>query len=278
MQEFNDFLKNLSNVTSLARGGQKVVYSATHQKYGDVVLKIFFSFDDPRSKREIDIGLNSGIKGIPTIFEQGFLTYEGSETLYVIEERINGTDLQKRLESGERFDLKKTVSFLEQGLAFIKQIEAKGIVHRDIKPANIIMSDDGQVYFLDFGIARIIGENSLTKTEAMLGPHTPGYAAPEQFNNLKKDIDSRADLFSIGVVTYECLTGTNPFREGARSHLEVLQKTETITPVAYNIKGDTEHQLMGIIGSLMGKFPSRRPKNASQAIDWLEATKSTLEY
>jgi serine/threonine-protein kinase len=56
---------------------------------------------------------------------------------------------------------------------------------------------------------------SLTRTEALLGPHTPGYAAPEQFNNLKREIDSRADLFSLAVVTYECLTGDNPFRKNA---------------------------------------------------------------
>ena len=134
------------------------------------------------------------------------------------------------------------------------------------------------MYFLDFGIARALEMESLTKTEAVLGPHTPGYAAPEQFNNLKNDIDSRADLFSVRGVVYECITGKNPFREGARSALEILQKTETITPVIYTVRGDTQQQFMALLGSLMGKYPSRRPKDAKQALDWLTAAKPTLQY
>ena len=155
---------------------------------------------------------------------------------------------------------------------------AHGVLHRDIKPENIIVAADGKVYFLDFGIARILDVPSLTKTEALMGPHTPGYAAPEQFNNLKSDIDSRADLFSIGVVTYECLSGKNPFSTGAISHLDILQRTETITPVSFQIIGDTQQQFMGLLSSLMGKYPSRRPKDATQALNWLSAAMSTLKY
>ena len=109
-----------------------------------------------------------------------------------------------------------------------------------------------------------------------MGPHTPGYAAPEQFNNLKSDIDSRADLFSIGVVTYECLSGINPFSEGARSVIEILQRTETITPVSFQVMGDSQQQFMGLLSSLMGKYPSRRPKDAGQALSWLNAARLTF--
>ena len=111
-----------------------------------------------------------------------------------------------------------------------------------------------------------------------MGPHTPGYAAPEQFNNLKKEIDSRADIFSLGVVTYECITGKKPFREGSSNALEVLQRTETITPVHHTIKGDTQSQFMALLGAMMGKYPSRRPKTADQALEWLEAAKMTFVY
>ena len=197
---------------------------------------------------------------------------------WYVEQKVKGTELRKVLESGKRFSLEEAVTFLEQGLEFIACIENKGIVHRDIKPENIIRADDGRIFFLDFGIARILGADSLTRTGAMMGPHTPGYAAPEQFNNLKKEIDSRADIFSLGVVTYECITGKNPFREGSINALEVLQKTETITPVQYSIKGDTQSQFMALLGAMMGKYPSRRPRTAKQAIDWLKVAKKTFVY
>ena len=277
MHDFDSVKSTLTDFEQLARGGQKVVYSATHPAYGSIVIKLFFK-TDARSQREIDISESTAFNCVPVIFETGNIIYEGADTLYVIEQRIDGEELRKRLERNELFSLKEAVDFLEQGLLFIKQLEAERIVHRDIKPENIIVSSDGRVFFLDFGIARILGMPSLTKTGAIIGPHTPGYAAPEQFNNLKSDIDSRADLFSIGVVTYECLSGQNPFSEGAGSHLEVLQRTETITPIKFQIRGDTQQQFMGLLSSLMGKFPSRRPKNAGQALDWLFAAKSTLRF
>lgn len=111
-----------------------------------------------------------------------------------------------------------------------------------------------------------------------MGPHTPGYAAPEQFNNLKKEIDSRADIFSLGVVVYECMTGKNPFKDGASNALEILQNTETITPVQYIINGDSQSQFMALLGAMMGKYPSRRPRTAEQALDWLNAAKSTFVF
>jgi serine/threonine-protein kinase len=278
MLTFVDFQSAYENIALLDRGGQKIVYSAKHSHYGDVVIKLYFKLDDPRSAREIDIGQQNDFGCVPKLFETGILLHEGVETLYTVEQRIIGEMLRKRIESKRLFSLSEAVGFLEQGLTFIKQIESKGIIHRDIKPENIIVANNGTVYFLDFGIARVLSLPSLTKTEAIIGPHTPGYAAPEQFNNLKNTIDSRTDLFSIGVVVYECITGTNPFREGARSALEVLQKTETITPIAHTIKGDTQLQFMALLGSLMGKYPSRRPKDATQALDWLNAAKLTFQY
>jgi len=275
MIDFDTLKATLTDVSLIARGGQKVVFSAIHPVYGDIVLKLFFETDE-RSEREIAITQQVGFECVPTIYRTGDVNYEGKETLYIFEQRIDGEEVRKRIERGEHFTLAEAVDFLEQGLQFIKTLEEKGIVHRDIKPENIIVSTAGKVYFLDFGIARILGLPSLTKTEAILGPHTPGYAAPEQFNNLKDDIDSRADLFSLGVVTYECLSGTNPFSEGARSHFEVLQRTATITPVSFQVQGDSQQQFMGLLSSLMGKYPSRRPKNAEQALSWLIAAKSTF--
>ena len=270
--------EEFEKIELMARGGQKIVFDGVHNSYGETVIKLYFQLNDPRSLREIQIERDLNLSMVPKIYETGTIEYEGTETLYIIEQKVKGTELRKVLESGKRFSLEEAVTFLEQGLAFIACIENKGIVHRDIKPENIIRADDGRIFFLDFGIARILGADSLTRTGAMMGPHTPGYAAPEQFNNLKKEIDSRADIFSLGVVTYECITGKNPFREGSINALEVLQKTETITPVQYSIKGDTQSQFMALLGAMMGKYPSRRPRTAKQAIDWLKVAKKTFVY
>lgn len=278
MRRFDEMSQEYDKVSILARGGQKLVFSALHKDYGECVIKLYFSLNDPRSMREIEIGRSLNLDAVPKMYETGTVIYDDTETLYIVEEKICGTELRELLRQGMKFSLEEAVDFLEQGLLFIKNIESKGIVHRDIKPENIIRTTGGKIYFLDFGIARIINGTSLTKTEALMGPHTPGYAAPEQFNNLKKDIDSRADIFSLGVVTYECITGKNPFRENAINVLEVLQRTETITPVQYSIKGDTQSQFMALLGAMMGKYPSRRPRTAEQAIGWLEAAKPTFIY
>ena len=279
MKKFQEMCQEeFEKIELMARGGQKIVFDGVHNSYGETVIKLYFQLNDPRSLREIQIERDLNLSMVPKIYETGTIEYEGTETLYIIEQKVKGTELRKVLESGKRFSLEEAVTFLEQGLEFIACIENKGIVHRDIKPENIIRADDGRIFFLDFGIARILGADSLTRTGAMMGPHTPGYAAPEQFNNLKKEIDSRADIFSLGVVTYECITGKNPFREGSINALEVLQKTETISPVQYSIKGDTQSQFMALLGAMMGKYPSRRPRTAKQAIDWLKVAKKTFVY
>lgn len=279
MKKFQEMCQEeFEKIELMARGGQKIVFDGVHNSYGETVIKLYFQLNDPRSLREIQIERDLNLSMVPKIYETGTIEYEGTETLYIIEQKVKGTELRKVLESGKRFSLEEAVTFLEQGLEFIACIENKGIVHRDIKPENIIRADDGRIFFLDFGIARILGADSLTRTGAMMGPHTPGYAAPEQFNNLKKEIDSRADIFSLGVVTYECITGKNPFREGSINALEVLQKTETITPVQYSIKGDTQSQFMALLGAMMGKYPSRRPRTAKQALDWLKVAKKTFVY
>lgn len=279
MRKFQDMCsEEFDNVNLLKRGGQKVVFGGVHKIYNDSVIKLYFQLNDPRALREIQIEKALDLPMVPRIYGTGTVEYEGTETLYIIEEKILGTELRQLINQGLRFSLEDAVYFLEQGLNFVASIEKEKIVHRDIKPENIIRTEEGKIYFLDFGIARIIGADSLTKTEALMGPHTPGYSAPEQFNNLKREIDSRADIFSLGVVTYECITGSNPFREGASSALEVLQKTETITPVQYMIKGDTQSQFMALLSTMMGKYPSRRPKTAEQALAWLNVAKQTFVY
>src|SRR5262249_15937464 len=116
------------------------------------------------------------------------------------------------------------------GLQTLEALVAAGaakIGHRDVKPENIIQSPQGEFFLLDFGIARHLQLSSNTPTANHFGKFTVGYAPPEQFRNIKRDIDARLDLFATGVTMYECAIGLNPFRHGAANDLDVLRRIET---------------------------------------------------
>lgn len=275
MLSFDDFKNGFDefSVNPLAAGGQKVVYRASHPLHGKVVVKILKE-KDARADREIQIVRDNNFKAVPKIFDVVDIEYQGGNTEAIIEQFIEGKSLRGIIDSGKRYDLYEAADFLQKSLEFLVEISDKRIVHRDIKPENIIMVGDDPV-FLDFGIARVLDANSLTRTGQM-GPNTPGYAAPEQFNGLKGKIDGRTDLFSIGVVTYELVTGKNPFIENALSLYQIYSNTVTITPASHQISGDSQHQFMGLLNSLMSKQIAARPRNARQALDWLESAKSTF--
>lgn len=271
-EEFKQTFDGFSN-DPLAAGGQKVVYKASHPEYGKVVVKVLKEKDE-RTSREIKIMRENHFRAVPKIFDCANIMYQGKATEAIIEEYVEGVNLRELIESGRRFELREAADFLQKSLEFLAEISEKRIVHRDIKPENIIMVGDNPV-FLDFGIARILDASSLTQTGGM-GPNTPGYAAPEQFTGLKDKIDDRADLFSIGVVTYELITGKNPFRENACNVYQIYNNTVTVTPATHQIPGDTQLQFMGLLTSLMSKQIAARPKNANQALDWLESARSTF--
>lgn len=150
MKTFQDICtEEFDNVNLLKRGGQKVVYEGNHKVYGESVVKLYFQLNDPRALREIEIEKTLDLPMIPQIYDKGTVEYEGSETLYIIEEKILGTELRQSLNRGMRFSLEDAVYFLEQGLNFIVSLEKRKIVHRDIKPENIIRTKAGKVYFLD---------------------------------------------------------------------------------------------------------------------------------
>lgn len=266
------------NVERIAKGGQKTVYSAKHKEFGDVVVKICFNKNE-RLVREINLVSTGNFVNTPKIFETGIVEYDEDETIYIVEQKVIGRELSTVIAEEAPLDIERALLFLEQGLNFILTLEnsGKGVVHRDIKPNNIMVSDDDKLFFLDFGIARVIGMESLTATEAFNGPYTPGYGSIEQIDNLKEDIDSRTDIYALGVVIYECLTGINPFLEGASNLTDVIVKTRTLMPRIVSIKGDDNNQLLGLLNIMMAKYPSQRPRNAEQALGFLKAVKSSLK-
>ncbi len=140
--------------------------------------------------------------GIVTVFDVG---HTNEETPFIVMEYVQGRTLQEILKSEnlETDEVERLSVEILEALAFA---HSKGIVHRDIKPANVLVTEDGRIKIMDFGIAHVVGSD-LTQAGEVLG--SPNYMAPEQLS--KGTIDPRTDLFAFGVVLYRMLTGTLPF-------------------------------------------------------------------
>ena len=145
---------------------------------------------------------------IVAIYEYG----EAENVAYIAMEYVDGIGLREYLNRKARFELSQVIAILTQLLAALEFAHTQGVVHRDIKPANLILAPGGELKVADFGIARIDASN-MTMTGMVMG--TPSYMAPEQCQGLASD--HRADLFSVGVVLYELLTGSRPFEGSVES-------------------------------------------------------------
>jgi serine/threonine-protein kinase len=153
---------------------------------------------------------------VVTLFDAG----EAEGLLYLAFEFVEGTDLAARLEAGERPSLREVLRIVRQAAEALDYAHGQGIVHRDIKPSNILLDRHGRVKVADFGIAKVAGQNTeLTVAGSVMG--SPQYLSPEQVRG--EDLDGRSDIFSLGVVLYEILSGNRPFNG------------DTITTLVYQI-------------------------------------------
>lgn len=276
--EIENQISDIKIIDRLNPGSQKDVYKVISKKYGNCALKIVKTDTDlARIIREIEIVTTYDIPNVPKIYNTGEIILNRNKCIYILEEFIDGNSLREVLIKKQKLNLKEAYCLLETLLTTECKLEEYNIVHRDIKPENILLNND-KYYLIDFGIAKALDMKSLTYVLNTKSPHTPGYGAPELLNYYEnRNIDSRADLFSIGVVIYECIFGINPYRTGTeQSYNEIWYKTVTVTPERLQIEGDTQQQFMGLIETLMMKQISKRPSSAKKALEWLNGLKETL--
>jgi serine/threonine protein kinase len=223
-----------------------------------------------RFLREAHLAAKVSHDNVVAIFHIG----EDAGVPYLVMPLLEGESLALRLCRDEALTPSEVCRIGRETAAGLAAAHAKGLVHRDIKPGNLwLEAPTGRVKVLDFGLARVAdGKDGLTRTGAVLG--TPGYMAPEQIDG--KDVDARCDLFALGVVLYECATGTRPFRGGSLT--AVLRAiAEHKPPPAHEVNPKVSPALSGLIMRLLAKVPDERPAAAVAVATELAAIEEQLK-
>jgi len=190
---------------------------------------------------------------------------EGDELLMVME-FCNGSTLAKLMQRGAAMPAKRAVQIISKVLSGLDHAHSLGILHRDIKPANIIVSDQNAVKITDFGIARVLGSERLTRELRVVG--TPEYLAPERVRGEEGDL--RSDLYSVGVVLYELLSGRLPFERNSDFELMRAHLEQVPIPLRTGAPGIAPG-LELIVTRALAKRPEERFTSAKEMRDAMEA-------
>ena len=186
---------------------------------------------------------------------------------YIVMEYVDGMTLREYLnQRGGRLTNRETVHFISQILKALEHAHANGVVHRDIKPQNIMLLDNGQLRMMDFGIARISrAENQLLNGKAMGSVH---YISPEQAKG--DETDCTSDIYSVGVMMYEMLSGHLPFDADDRVEVAIKQISDKPKSL-HEIAPEVPNALVEITEKAMAKLPQNRYASAREMLDALDA-------
>lgn len=221
-----------------------------------------------RVAREILATKQSRCPRIPEVFADGVITTpSGGSVVWLREHRVEGDALRAAVVPAG-LPLATTLTYAIDVLEAVTAAETARIVHRDVKPENIVIDRAGRAWLVDFGLARHLDLASLTGNTPFDGVGTLGYAPPEQYQNRKRDIDTRADLFALGVTAFEVLHGVHPFRDGARDAREVLRRIETLPLPSRRHADDKKGRVQDFLRTLTQRRREHRPQTAAEALDW----------
>ncbi len=246
----------------IGHGGMSIVYRAHHLQLGrTVALKLLSpelsrdaSFRD-RFTRESQLASGLDHPNVIPIFEAG----DQDGVLFIAMRYVEGADLKTRLKRDGPLPLDEVPPLMAQVAAALDSAHARGLVHRDVKPANILIASGAgpegadHVYLTDFGVAKDEGAGGLTKTGMFVG--TAEYAAPEQFEG--KPLDARTDIYALGCVLYESLTGTPAYdqdSEVAMMYAHLLQPP----PKATEKRAELPQAIDDVIAKAMAKSKDDR--------------------
>ena len=255
-------------IEQIAVGGFGIIYKAWDPFIKrKVAIKLCATPDDEvrqRFQQEAQFVGNLVHRNITLVFDYGVV----EDTPYIVQEFLSGYDLDELLKEGVLADEDTIVSILLQiceGLLFAHE---KGIIHRDIKPSNIRVIEDGTVKIMDFGIAKsVLAVSNLTQTGIALG--TAGYLAPEQIQGLQ--VDGRTDIFALGVVAFELVTGARPFEGSTLSN--ILYKILNEEP---QYPSEEHPRCSEALGNAIRRCMAKAPEQRYQGVDELLADLRSL--
>ena len=262
----------------LGRGATATIYKATDQHSGEpcAVKHLSLPHDLPLNEREMRIqrfhneALTMQLLNHPHIMRV-YAELEQDHEFYLIAELIDGFNL-KILTQFERPPLTNVLNWMEQLLDALEYAQAHRIIHRDIKPENIMVTADLKIKLLDFGIAKIEGRQRLTFNGSLLG--TIAYMSPEQLQDSHL-ITAQSDIYSLGVLAYELLTGQLPFNSAdPGTAIRAIFESTPATPIQLNPA--TGPDLSHLVMTCLQKLPQHRFAHCSQLRQMLTTVKNHL--
>ncbi|MBI4549197.1 MAG: protein kinase [Ignavibacteriae bacterium] len=246
----------------LGKGGMGVVYKGKHTILGrDVALKIM----DPQLNRDRDSlkrfeyeAKALGRLKNPHIVD--IIDYRESEIGYlIVMEYVKGITIAEKIRQDGPFTIEKTLPIVNQLLNALDHAHKAGITHRDIKPSNIMLTEANAITIMDFGLAKLKDASGLTKTGTTAG--TPGYMSPEQIRG--EEVDHRTDIWSVGVVFYEMVTGHLPFRGEHQAAITYCILNEKPLPLK-RYYPETPEIMQYVIERCLEKDPKDRYQNVTE--------------
>ncbi len=248
-------------VRRIAVGGSSSVFLAKVECTGEVrVLKVFRQVPDAvegtttfdRFLREFDLAARLDHPNIARIHDLGV----ADDHVYLAMEYFPGGDLRSRM--GGPMPWRDALVYVRQLAAALGALHDIGVLHRDVKPGNVLLRGDGSAAFIDFGLARQLDlESDITGNGAIFG--TPHYMSPEQGHGLA--LDGRSDLYSLGIVLYEMLTGVKPFRAETPLAVIYMHANEPLPRLPPAVA-----HLQPLLDALLAKRPADRPASAAEII------------
>ena len=255
-------------VSRLGGGGMGTVYKAKDREVDRLVaLKVIRpelagnSAILSRFKQELILARKVTQKNVIRIFDLG----RDSGMRFITMEYIEGEDLRSVVKQQGRLSPQTTIDIIQQVCLALEAAHGEGVVHRDLKPQNIMIDGHGKVFVMDFGIARSVGSEGMTMTGALVG--TPEYMSPEQVKG--EHVDGRSDIFSLGIIFYELLTGKMPFRAETAQQSMYRRTVERPTP-ASSEESSVPAFLSEVVSKCLEIDPSKRFQSAREIWDELD--------